>query len=339
MAALLVLPPDLTPTALTHLHGFPAIIDVIIRECLAHWQQGHTDSAIRCARQAQELAEAHNHSVSISVISVLLADLYRELDQLGLALAYCQKAHDALCLQPNYEHRHHAEAVIIYLRGLLHHALGANTEALFNYQQALTSFEKAIEHWNVSTARNPTQADKCEKATRWINVLCRCLAGALSPVRGGTELHIPATSGQDYELARLKLAAYLFPPEVIISGQRYHLHYPDNGIAFDANDKLEVQWNACHFAVRVLEDQWAGAHSAQGDYILVRRERKAANPIGPGVLRDGGQQQWKYGAFTRDAEGNIWFRPFPPIVIGGAPHDEEVEEQDIGIVRALLKPT
>jgi hypothetical protein len=35
--------------------------------------------------------------------------------------------------------------------------------------------------------------------------------------------------------------------------------------------------------------------------------------------------------------GQLWFRPFH--LIGGAPHDEEVEEQDIGIVRALLKPT
>ena len=38
---------------------------------------------------------------------------------------------------------------------------------------------------------------------------------------------------------------------------------------------------------------------------------------------------WAYGASL--------VSPFH--LIGGAPHDEGVEEQDIGIVRALLKPT
>jgi tetratricopeptide (TPR) repeat protein len=344
MAALLVLPPDLAPIELIYLDGFPSIIDTIIQECLADWREGRTDDVIQCARQAQELTEAHDHNASRSVISVLLADLYRELAQPGLALVYCQKAHDALRLQPNYEHRCHVEAVIIYLQGLLHHALGANTEALSDYQQALTSFDNAIKHWNSNVVRNPMQADeyrkradKCERVTRWINVLCRCLARSHSPVQGGMEMHIPATSGEDYALARLKLKAYLLPPEATINGQKYRLHYPANGIAFA--DDLKIPCDARHFVVRVPEDQWAGEHSTQGDYILAKRARKADDPEGAGLLRADDRQQWEYGEFVRAAgTGQVQFHPLRPIVIGGAPPERDVEDQDIGVVRALLKP-
>lgn len=344
MAALLVLPPDLAPIELIYVDGFSSIIEAIVQECLADWREGRTDDAIQCARQAQELAEAQDHNASTGIISVLLADMYRELAQPGLALVYCQKARDALRLQPNYEHRCHVEAVIIYLQALLHHGLGANTEALSDYQQALTSFDNAIIHWNSNIVRDPIQADeyrrragKCEHVTRWINVLCRCLARSRSLARDGMEMHIPATSGEDYALARLKLKAYRLPPVVTINGQTYRLHHPANGIAFDTD--LEILCDERHFAVHVPEDRWAGQHSADGDYILAKRERKADDPEGAGLLWAHDQQQWEYGAFVRDAgTGQIRFRPHPPLVIGGPPPDKEVEDQDIGVVCALLKP-
>ncbi len=337
MATVLQVPTDLMPTALVYQDDLPAIIGAVIQECSVHWQHGDVDKAIRCAEQAQALAtKADYHPVIMSVASVWLADLYREANQMGPALAYCQRALDNIRLQPNYKHRHHAEAVIHYLQGLLHHALGANTKAMADYQQALTSFEKAIEHWNSSITWNATRAGKCEKAIKWISALYGCLTGGLSPVSGGSEMQIPAANGQDYELARLELAAYLRPSGVIINGQSYRLHRPDSGTAFSSS--LAVRWNAHHFAVRVPKDQWAGEHSAQGDYILAKRERKADNPTGAGVLWDDGQQQWKYGTLTyNENTGRLWFRPFH--LIGGAPQDAEVEDQDIGIVRALLKPT
>jgi tetratricopeptide (TPR) repeat protein len=344
MAALLVLPPDLAPIELMCVDGFPSTIDTIIQECLADWREGRRDDAIQCARQARELAETQGHNVSTSVISVLLADMYRELAQLGLAWVHCQKARDALHLQPNYDHRCHVEAVIIYLQGLLHHGLGANTEALSDYQQALTSFDNAIIHWNSNVVRDPIQADeyrrragKCEQVTSWINVLCRCLARSRSLARGGMEMHIPATSGEDYALARLKLKAYLLPPEATINGQTYRLHYPANGIAF--TDDLKIPCDERHFVVRVPEDRWAGEHSTRGDYILAKRARKADDPEGAGLLRAHGQQQWEYGEFVRAAgAGQVRFHPLRPMVIGGAPPERDVEDEDIGVVRALLRP-
>jgi len=357
MAAFLIVPSDLTPTELAYLAGLPTIIEAIIEECLEHRKRGDTDSAIRCARQAQELAQAQNLHVSTSVASVLLADMYRELDQIGLALECCQKAQDALRLQPNYEHRRHADAVVIYLRCLLHHVMGAHTEAFAKYQQALTAFKDAKEHWNNSIARDHAKADeyrnlvsKCEKANVWISALYRCLASDLSPTKGGTEIHIPATDGEGYELARVELATYLFPLEVNINRTKYHLHHPDNGIPFTANDHLEIPWGTRHFVVRVSEKEWAGPQSSKGDYILVTQEKQMRERVaqmlqGPppqpriaGILRKEEQQEWEYVEFTCDAAGHVRFRPLPPIVIGGAEQEKEVRDQDIGVVRALLKP-
>jgi len=346
MAAILELPPDLVPRALVYQDELPEVISAAIQECSNHWRRGDVDKAIRSVEQARALAQANNQPVSESVVCVWMADLYREMAQLGPALECCQGATNALRLQPSYEHRYHIEAVIAYLQGLFHRALGVNTEALADYQRALTSFEKAIKHWESNIARNPSQVskyrqqvDKCEKAIRWINVLSQCLAGDLSPINGGMEMQIPVTDGQDYGLASLKLAAYLLPLDVTIRGKRYRLHRPDDGIPFDVDYRLEAQSNTHYFVVHVPKERWAGEHSARGDYVLARRERKADNPVGAGVLWDDSQQQWKYGTFVRDAEmGEIRFRPLPPIVIGGAPQEEEIEDHDIGVVRALLKP-
>lgn|GEM_PF-3826278 len=339
MTAYLVLPSDLTPTALTCLDCFPPIVSTIVEECLAHQKCGDTERAIQCARQAQELTEVQNHPVSTSIILLLLADLYRELDQIGLALTHCQKACDTLRLQPDYEHRHHAQAVIVYLQGLLHHALGANTEALSYYQQALTSFENALKHWNSDIVRNPAhaeeyreRADKCEKVCKWIEVLYRFL---LWPTRCCTEMHIPAAKGQGYDLVRLEMLTCLTPQGVVINGHRYRLHHPSNGFAYSDDERLTLDWNTHHFAVRVPEDQWAGPYSTEGDYVLVKREQKTDTLTGAGVLRSRDQEQWEYGTFSRDAvTGEITFNPLKRIVIGG----EKIHDQEIGSVRALLKP-
>jgi tetratricopeptide (TPR) repeat protein len=336
MTTILEVPSNLAPKVLVYEDGLPMVINTAIQDCLNHWRHGNAEQAIRCAKQAQELAEAYDHHVSISMTSVLLADLYRELGQPGLALDYCQKAHNALRLQPNYPHMHHAEAVIAYLRGMLHHSLGANTTALSDYQRALTSFDKAIQHWGAAPTRDPTQANRCKKATRWIKALCRGLSGDLSPIQGEIEMHIPAANGQEYELARLKLATFMLPQEIIIKGKKYHPYQPGKGILFN-KPPLVIRWNERHFVVPVLDNQWAGPYSEKGNYILVKRERKSDNPEGNGVLWDGGRQQWRYGEFTRDPKTrNIQFQPSPPppTIIGG----KDFEDEDIGIVRALLKP-
>jgi hypothetical protein len=356
MTAFLIVPSDLTPTELAYLEDLPDIIKTIIEECREHRKRGDTDSAIRCARQAQELAQAQNDHVSASVASVLLADVYRELDQIGLALECCQKAHDVLRLEPNCVHRRHAEAVITYLRCLLHHVMGAHTRAFADYQQAITAFDKAKEHWNNSIARDHAKADeyrkmvnKCEKATKWINALYRCLASDLSPIRGGTEIHVPATNGEDYELARMELATCLLPLEVNINRKKYQLHHPNNGSPFAPNDRLEVQWDTRHFVVHVSDTEPVVPHSSKDDYILVTQEKQMRERVaqmlqGPppqpriaGVLRKEDQQEWEYGDFTYDAAEGVRFHPLPPIVIGGAQQDEEIEDQDIGVVCALLK--
>lgn len=53
MTAVLIVPSDLAPAELAYLEDLPDIIKIIIDECLEHRKRGDTDSAIRCARQAQ----------------------------------------------------------------------------------------------------------------------------------------------------------------------------------------------------------------------------------------------------------------------------------------------
>jgi hypothetical protein len=143
----------------------------------------------------------------------------------------------------------------------------------------------------------------------------------------------------------MELATCLLPLEVNINRKKYQLYYPNNEFPFAANDRLEVQWDTRHFAVRVSDKEQVVPHSSEGDYILVTQEKQMREKVAQmlqgsppqpiaGVLRKEDQQEWKYGEFTRDAAGGVRFRPLPPVVIGG----EEVEDQEIGIVCALLKP-
>jgi tetratricopeptide (TPR) repeat protein len=334
----------------------PDFIGGAIDECSNHWKRGDATQAIHWAEQAQARARASGRYVSECVACIWLADLYLEATRLALVEEYCEGAISALRLQPNYKHRYHIEAVIYYLRGLLLHALGFNAKALADYQWALASFEKAKDRWAV-LAGNPTQADMCEKAIRWINALCRCLASELAPVTDGTVMYVTVIDKQDYALTRLELVGHLLPLEVTIRDQQYRMHDPGNGVGLEVN--LAVRWNAHYFVLYVPEDEWAGPFSTQEDYILVRRERPMAQLEGPGVVWDGSKEQWEYGAFTRDPEtGEIWFHPLSPIVIGGAPQDEEARDGEVedegpqgeevegkevadqltGVVRALLKP-
>jgi tetratricopeptide (TPR) repeat protein len=344
MSIVLEVPRDLAPRTLAYRDELPQVIATTIQECSNHWQRGDASKALQCAGNAQSLAEAQNHPVSEGVAYLWLADLYREMDQLGPALAACRRAVNALRLQPKYDHRDHSEAVVQYMQGLLHHGLGADTEALADYQRALISFERALKHWESKSARNPAQAAKCEKALKWISVLCHCLTSDLAPASGRNEVQIPIKNGQGYQLVRMQLAAYVVPPEVIIDDQRYRLHHPEESDASNDEDHLVIRWDDRYFAVSVPEDQWAGESSEEGDYVLVKQVRQVTQREVTGVLWDDEQQQWKYGTFVRDPDaGQIRFRHLPPIVIGGARREaaikeEPIEDQDIGIVRALLKP-
>jgi hypothetical protein len=223
---------------------------------------------------------------------------------------------------------------------------------LAEYQQALALFKKAITDWKANAARNPTQTgkykaqiDRCEKATKWITAMCESLVDVLAPSTSITEMHIPATDGKDYKLVRLKLASFrrwsgasVQPRDIRIKKGKYQLCDVNNGAAFSR--PLGIPWNERYlFAVQVPRDRWAGPYSAEGDYVLVRQERQVTWPGDAGVLWDGDYQEWKYGEFVRDlGTGRIRFRPVPPLVIGGMPQEEEIEDKDIGIVRALLKP-
>lgn len=341
MTAFVIVPSDLTPTELACKDSFPIIIDTIIKKCVSNRKCGNIDGAIQCAKQAQELlAETHSHGVSRSIVLLLLADLYRELHQPGLALTYCQQARDALRLEPDYEHRHHLEAVTIYLQGLLHHGLGANTEALSNYQDALTALHKAIEHWNRNVVRDPSQAakykeeaGKCEKALRWIEALCHCL---LSPAECGPEVHVPVIKEQDFELARMGMT-YLLPVTAAINGRTYRMHHPGTGVAFELDDRLQPEWDARYFAVYVSANEWAGEHSKQGDYVLVEWQRNHLGPTSYAVLWDDGIQRWEFGRISYNTRtGRVWFEPYH--LIGGSARGKDIEDEGIGIVHALLKP-
>jgi len=353
MATFLVVPPDLTPTELAYQDDLPPIVTALVQESSAHRRQGEALSAIECAQLAQELAEADRDVVSTIVIILILADVHRELDQLGPAQEYCRQVHRALRLKPNYEHRYHTEAVVSYLEGLIYHALGAYTRALSRYQRAIMSFGEAARHWRSIADEYPMQSPErqkaekwvatCGKATQWVRVLCRCLAGALTPAtRAGTEMHIPAANGEEYDLARLELRTCLPPAAISIDRQRYRMYHPDNGYPFQGLTLIEP--NVSFFVVYVPEDRWAGPHSRQGDYVLAQRKRTVDEPQGVGLLRQGDRQTWTYGRLKYSQETKrLWFYPGHLIGQRGGPADqererEEVTHQEIGVVRALLKP-
>lgn len=359
MPAFLVLPPDLTPTMLVYRDDLPDDINDLIEDCLDHWRDGDIDGAIGRAKQAQALAEAYKHPISISATSVLLVDLYREQDQLGLLPFGPQlrmKARDALRVQPGYEYGHHAEAVIDYLWGLLNHISGSNIGAVSDYKRALASFDKALGHWKSNIIRNPTQANrykeqvnKCEKAIKWIEALREGLMQDLSLTRDRTEAHIPATKGGEYKLLRLQLASpvpppsaplpaiYLRPQEALIDKDRYQLYNLSRGVPYNKN--LRISRDERHFALHIPKDEWAGAQSKEGDYVVVKRELQVIEPGADGVLWDPDQKEWEYGEFIRHpGTRKIQFRPLRPVIFTGKPPEEDVEDKDVGIVWGLLKP-
>lgn len=355
MTDLVMVPPNLVPTELLYLKGMPKVIETIIDECLVHRKQGDVASAIRCANQAQGLAEAQSHYAGVSVVLVLLADMYREMDQIGLALECCQRAQEALRVQPNYEHRQHAEAVIIYLQCLLCHELGAHTKVFADYDRALKALESAVRHWNDSIARDYANVGeyqemikKCERVIEWINAMNQCLAGNLSPVEGGIKVVIPAANEKNLEVLCMQLPTLLLPLEATINRREYRLYHPNNGLPFSRGDRLEVKWDVRRFAVRVLKDGDAGPYSSQGDYGLVIKGKQVHKQVASllqgtapsliGVSWEDNLQQWQYGKFIRDQNGNIRVESIPPIIIGGVPQSKVIVGLEIGIVCALLKP-
>jgi hypothetical protein len=346
MATVLELPPDLMPRVLTYYDQFPKAIGTTTKNFANLWRRRDIDQAIQCARKAQALAQASNERVDESVFYVWMADLYREIGQLGPALKCCQEATNALRLRPTYEHRDHAGAVVAYVQGLLRHALGDNAEALANYQRSLEAFERAIAHWLDYAKRNPSQtsrysklAKECNQAVKWIEVLCQRAADEFSLISSGAEIYVTVIDGQDYDLIRLALGAYRLPLEIQISGQPYRLCDPGDGVSLKTGPL--APWNARYFAMRVPANQWAGPCSTRKDYILVQREQQLTTPEDdPGVLWDTNQEQWEYGRFIRDSStGEIRFQPLSPSrrVIGGMPPNEEIKDP-VGTIQALLKP-
>ncbi len=339
------LPPDLAPRALVCENGLPSVVSAATMKCSEYWCLGDVNRAIRCIEEAHAFARACHHSASESVLCIWMGDLYRETDRWGPALDCCQEAAKALGLLPGYQNKRHIEAVVVYLRGLLHCALGSRTKALVDYQRAIKAFGEAIKYWEDNRFRDPSrtqecsqQIDKCQHALSWINALCRCLADDLSLVDGAAAVHIPVVTGNGYGLLRAEPRGCLIPSEIDIDERRYRLYHPEDGMPFGTN--LWLPWDARSFAVRVPRDRWAGPHSNEGDYVLAAWARGAVPPAtGHAVVWNVDQKEWEYGRFVRDpGTGKIQFPPVAPIVIGGVPEEETVTWQDIGIVSALLKP-
>lgn len=355
MAAFLTVPKHLAPTQLVYRKDLPKTIKTIVDECLEHRKRGDTESAIRCGRQAQKLAEAQEQHAGESVAWVLLADAHREMDQIGPALESCQKAEDAL-LQSSYPLHLYAKAVIVYLRCLIRHSMGAYTEAFAACSQARDAFESAKDYWDNLVSRghddaaeSQALAEKCGEVIKWIDALDECLASDLASTGGGIEVHIPVANGEEYEVARVEVGAYRFPTKVTIKGREYQLHYLENEMQFNENDpRLQVPWGTRHFTVCVSKDEEAGPYSSAGDYLLVKQgkqEQIVKMLEGPpprdsirGTLRKD-DEPWEFGEFKRDDDGNIQFHsPPPPNIIGNGKREEvKGPDQELGIAYALLK--
>jgi tetratricopeptide (TPR) repeat protein len=327
---------------LIYREDIPEVIENLFKQCEAHLQRRNIPRAIVCVERAKMSAEDMNNNVNVGLASIWAADLYFESCQIGLALSRCEEAVKAFKLTPNYPHRHHAQAVLHYLRGLLYHRLGDDAKAQSHYQQALESFRKAIIYWEKLAEEGKRFKQLCERVSEWIKLLSRRLASDLPPTEGATQILLPVTDRDDYELAQLKMLAYVVAPKIVIKGREYELIEIDDGDLCDSNIPYFPP-DAQYFLMCVEDEKWGGKYSQKGDYMLVKQEEKAKEGIG--AVWDEDQNRWQSGEFVRK-DGRIKFKPIPRKVIGGdlrrrkdPDGDEiEIEGKELGRALWLLQP-
>lgn len=288
--------------------------------------------AERCVLNARDASQRPGRIVDHAVALIYLADIYRGVGRLGLALEHNESAQQMLKNQSGPTH-YHDRAVADYALGLIHHVLGNDSKALYWYEHARDLFKRAHLHWGI--ASDPDRQDQCNKVVRWISALSESINDQAAVLPDGQRFNLawlpvfraltPALD-DGYELLCFPATIREVEDQIRIGDWLYTLLLPDGQpFPFPVLD-----FRVPHFAVEIGEDDqiWEGTLQ-EGDLALVRGKSPSADLDEQTDQVEGG----KYGRFTRDADGRVTFVSKPPHIIGG---DEE--GPITGDVVAILRP-
>jgi hypothetical protein len=321
------------PSSLLHYEQVPPGVQMLLEQSRTYLTNHQWTLAERCALDAQDACRHSGVHVGLAVAQLHLADIYREVGELGKALGLCEEAYRILHSRPAKAQRHN-EAVAAYAQGLLHELLlfGDDLRAVNWYQEALELFKKAQEHW---AARNDrSRYGTCRHAHRCVEERKKRIVSIHAG--GQTKLNtldILQPDSADTPFARQgNLQGRITDDHhVEINKAAYHLHC-------GTLPSSETDGTHYCFALPVPVDRWAFPKARVGDYVLIRLHWWLdEGKLGVVWIHGNG---WVAGNFMRGPDDRLWFHPCPTSarVIGGAVARDPAENVK-GYIIGLLKPT
>jgi len=317
---------DLVPSSLLHYEQAPSEVQMLLEQSRAYLANRQWMWAERCALDARDACRHTNAHVGLAVAQLHLADVYREVGELGKALGLCEEAYRIFHSQAAKAQRHN-EAMAAYAQGLLHEQIlfSDDMQAVNWYQEALELFEKAQEYW--ASCDDKSRFRTCQRARRYVGRRKKKIIS----VHAGGEARPDALDVLRPDSRQSTLQGYITDDNhVEIDETIYHLH---SG-TLPSSDSDGTHY--C-FALPVPAEQWAFPEARVGDYVLIRLHWWLdEGKLGVVWIRENG---WIAGNFTRHPDGRLWFYPCPASarVIGGAVASDPAENVK-GYITALLKP-
>jgi hypothetical protein len=330
---------ELVPSLLLHLDQVPPDVQTLLKRSRTGRKKGEWALAEWCAMDARDACKHRNDHLGVALAQLHLADVYREVGELGEAMGLCEEAYQILHGHAAKVQRHN-EAVAAYAQGLLHERFlfGDDMQAVRWYRQALELLETAKEHWAAEDDRKLFKA--CERAYRRIAQLKKRILRA----RSGGERRLDAFDVLQPDSRESALPGVIIDANhAEIDGVKYLLH--SGALPSNDGDRRRC------FALPVSDLPACTFPAAEdGDYVVMRSRwfSDASDPEGvwiPGVVW-GSDSEWEIGDFTFEPSGRTWFYPCaskahviggrPLSVKGGPPKDPQKDIR--GHIIGLLKP-
>jgi hypothetical protein len=329
----------LIPSTLLYYEQIPLEVQRLLKHASTSLKKGQWKWAESCAKDARDICKHTNAYAALGVSHICLADVYREVGELGKAMDLCEEAYRIFHSQSPRAQRHN-EAIAAYAQGLLYEVLpfGDDMQAVQWYSKALKLFEKAQEHW--ASCRNDKRFKACQRASRHIERRKTAIMKTHSAGGPGSEALdiLEVDSRQCAGHGRI-----LGDNRVSVGEDVFCLHSGTLPSRYDDAARycflLPVGNGSCTFPA-----------AEEGDYAVVRLRwhlnvQDPETVWMPGVVWTS-DNAWEVGDFTFDPDGRVWFypcaskarviggRPLP--IQGGAPKDptEDIKGRIIG----LLKP-
>jgi hypothetical protein len=330
---------ELVPSLLLHLDQVSPDVQALLKRSRTGRKKGEWALAEWCAMDARDACKHRGDHLGVALAQLHLADVYRDVGELGEAMDLCEEAYQTLHGNAAKAQRHN-EAVAAYAQGLLHERFlfGDDMQAVRWYREALELFETAKEHWAAEDARSLFKT--CERAFRNIDRRKKWILKA----RSGGERRPDAFDVLQPDSRESALQGIIIDAShVEIDGVKYYLHS-------GALPSRDGDHRRC-FALQVRQLSSCTFPAADDDDYVVMRSRwlpDASDSEGvwiPGVVW-GPDSEWEVGDFTFEPSGRIWFYPCaskarviggrPLSVKGGPPKDPRNDIR--GHIIGLLKP-